>query len=99
MRLLASNGLRLSSMSMQLGLVLFNTFLVASCRRSDGQGVWLMTPNDTHRVMEANSTLTITCTYIFRDDVESSNNLSWRWELPTFLANYPQVCKLNFFRK
>ncbi|XP_046637865.1 vascular endothelial growth factor receptor 1-like isoform X1 [Daphnia pulicaria] len=95
MRLLASNGLRLSSMSVQLGLVLFNTFLVASCRGSDGQVVWLMTPNDTHRVMESNSTLTITCTYIFRDDVERMNNLSWRWELPTFLANYPQVMKID----
>jgi hypothetical protein len=55
-----------------------------------------MTPADSHRVVEANSNLTITCTYAFQNDNESFDhqNISWRWELPSFLTKYPKVRKI-----
>ena len=82
-------------MSILAGVILFCTLLLVVCGGlSDGPGVWRMTPSDTHRVVEANSTLTITCTYTYKDDVENRHkNLSWKWELPPFLTKYPQVFK------
>ena len=82
-------------MSILAGVILFCTLLLVVCGEiSDGPGVWRMTPNDTHRAVEANSTLTITCTYTYKDDVENRHkNLSWKWELPPFLTKYPQVFK------
>jgi hypothetical protein len=55
-----------------------------------------MTPDDSHRVVEANSNLTITCTYAFQNDNQSLDhqNISWRWELPSFLTKYPKVRKI-----
>nr|CAH0101076.1 unnamed protein product [Daphnia galeata] len=90
-------------MSILAGVVLFCTLLLVVCRGiSDGQGVWRMTPSDTHRVVEANSTLKITCTYTYKDDDENRHkNLSWKWELPPFLTKYPQLTKIEerFSRK
>jgi hypothetical protein len=55
-----------------------------------------MIPDDSHRIVETNSNLTLNCIYVFQDENENFNhkNLSWRWELPSFLTKYPQVCKI-----
>nr|CAH0101343.1 unnamed protein product [Daphnia galeata] len=54
-----------------------------------------MIPDDSHRVVETNSNLTLNCIYVFQDQNENFNhkNLSWRWELPSFLTKYPQLMK------
>lgn len=59
---------------------------------TDNKNVWLMIPNDMHRVVEANSVLTITCVYGYADDREMNfKNFSGKWEMPHFLANHLQV--------
>lgn len=60
---------------------------------NSSKGFLRMIPDDRHRIVEANSNLTITCTYVFQDENESFNhqNFSWRWELPSFLTKYPEV--------
>jgi hypothetical protein len=49
-----------------------------------------MIPDAPHRVVEENSTLTLTWTYDFGDEMDHQN-VPWKWELPDFLTKYPQV--------
>jgi hypothetical protein len=61
--------------------------------RTIDRGVWLMTPNGTHQVVEPNSTVAITCDYAFEDDIieHRYSNLTWKWELPDYLTKNSKV--------
>lgn len=73
-------------------VLLFSIFIVISRQSDDTKYVWRMTPDDPHRVVEENSSLSITCIYAFRDDDSTQHqNVVWKWELPDFLTKYPQV--------
>ncbi|XP_032782722.2 vascular endothelial growth factor receptor 3 isoform X2 [Daphnia magna] len=86
-----------SFMSMHLAVVLLCFSPVIRGESSvqhvrDDKNIWLMTPNGTHRVVDANSALTITCIYVYADDPESHfKNFSGKWQMPPFLARYPQI--------
>ena len=75
-------------------LVLFSFFIEISRQSVDTPGiernVWRMIPDAPHRVVEENSTLTLTWTYDFGDEMDHQI-VSWKWELPDFLTKYPQV--------
>lgn len=75
-------------------MVLFSFFIEISRQSVDTPGiernVWRMIPDAPHRVVEENSTLTLTWTYAFGDEVDHQN-VPWKWELPDFLTKYPQV--------
>lgn len=76
-------------------MVLFSFLIEISKQSVDtpqvDKNVWRMIPDgDPHRVIEENSTLTMTCIYAFSDD-DDQQNVRWKWELPDHLTKYPQV--------
>lgn len=63
-----------------------------------------MTHNIKERILDANSTLTITCTYAFEDEYQKEN-FAISWEIPDYLFQnaevdntlYLTVCCLTYF--
>lgn len=85
----------------KVGLLLFCLIAVAcqSDTQSVANGIWMIIPNEAHRVIEADSTLTITCRLAYANDTKDLfyENPIWKWELPDFLTKNSQVIETHFF--
>jgi hypothetical protein len=49
-----------------------------------------MIPDEEEKIIDAGTTLTLSCVYAF-EDVFQKNNFNFSWEIPYFLANDVEV--------
>lgn len=68
-------------------LVLLTFCFILAVNRSGAQRLQMI-PNVKEQVVEANSTLTLTCVYKYYDGFDSTNI---SWTLPAYLKNFPGV--------